>query len=117
MTSNVTCQHTSNAIALWTVILLVVPNIFHCISILLLILISLHVRLFKNITEEIVSNTNWLARTARRVSFGPRAKVALLDYTLHVPEIKKNIRIIPLPPVHHQAFQASIDYATVRIDN
>uniref|UniRef100_A0A0R3QWC5 ABC transmembrane type-1 domain-containing protein n=1 Tax=Brugia timori TaxID=42155 RepID=A0A0R3QWC5_9BILA len=108
--------HTSNTIALWTIILLVVPNILNCISILLLILISSHVKRFKNITEEIASNTNWLARTARRVSFGPTAKLALLNYATYIPEIKQNMQIISLPSVQHHAFQAAMDSSTIRVD-
>ncbi|KAK6111875.1 BTB/POZ domain family protein [Brugia pahangi] len=114
--NNVTCLHTSNTIALWTIILLVVPNILNCISILLLILISSHVKRFKNITEEIASNTNWLARTARRASFGPTAKLALLNYATYIPEIKQNMQIISLPSVQHHAFQAAMDSSTIRVD-
>ncbi|VDN06702.1 unnamed protein product [Thelazia callipaeda] len=113
MSSNMTCLDASNAIALWTVLFLITPNIFNCASILLIISIALKIKKFKSLKEDIASNTNWLARTARRVSFGPTAKLALLNYAGKTAEINRHIQIVPLPAVKPQAFQAIIDSSTM----
>ncbi|VDM39378.1 unnamed protein product [Toxocara canis] len=93
----VTCIEPSNSIAAWTIILFVVPSIFNIVSAVSIVLTTVHIRSLQRITEGIASSTNWLIRTATRVSFGPTAKKALIGYARSKPHLAKYAQAPPTP--------------------
>ncbi|VDM49445.1 unnamed protein product [Toxocara canis] len=44
-----------------------------------------------------IYSTNWLIRTATRVSFGPTAKKALIGYARSKPHLAKYAQVSPTP--------------------
>ncbi|KAI6195096.1 hypothetical protein M3Y96_01194700 [Aphelenchoides besseyi] len=87
----VDCRTASDELRYWIVLTMVIPAAINLIVTCLLIWTFVMIRSFRQTSDEIISSTQWLSKTAVRVGIGPSAKKALLEYARTKPELQKLI--------------------------
>ncbi|KAI6234889.1 hypothetical protein M3Y99_00740000 [Aphelenchoides fujianensis] len=85
----VTCREASDELRFWIVLTATVPAVINFMVTVTLVWAFFVIRSFRKTSEELISSTQWLSKTAVRVGIGPTAKKALLDYARTRPELQK----------------------------